>query len=103
MAKPKSKLFPLNNQVDTPRSPVTPESQLQGNGGSRRMPRGTKRMRQFGYKRLELWLDKAEREVIEEYSRFAGKATATWIRRLAFETAAAELAKAGKRKGASHV
>jgi len=76
-----------------PRSPVTPELELEGNPGSRRQKRGTKRMREFGYKRCEVWLDKTEREIIETYCRRVGKAMSTFMRRLAFETAAAELGK----------
>jgi len=80
----------------TSRSAVTPETELEGNPGSRRQKRGSKRMKEFGYKRVEIWLDSKERELIEDYCWLANKAVSTFIRRLAFETAAAELPKFGK-------
>lgn len=94
MAKKKLRRSPVTGKSLTSGSAVTPvvpvpgspEPSLEGNGGSRGRKRGTKRMREFGYKRVEIWLDKSEAKAIYDYCSSLGFAVATFIRRNAVAT-----------------
>lgn len=56
---------------------------------------GSARMKEFGYRKVEVWLDSAEFARIEEAARRAGRKLATWIRKVAFDQAVAELGTRG--------
>jgi hypothetical protein len=51
--------------------------------------RGASRMREFGYRRVECWLDAAELALVRKAAEDAGMALAFYVRRAAFDLAAA--------------
>lgn len=52
--------------------------------GRHEKKRGSARMKEFGYKQVQLNLDDAERRAINAAARRDGKRLATWIREMAF-------------------
>lgn len=50
--------------------------------GRHKKERGSKRMREFGYRKVEIWLDKDECALIDRAARRDGKRLATWVREI---------------------
>lgn len=46
--------------------------------------KGAMRMREMGYRQVQLWLDAKEAEAINKASRKDGKRLSTWIREMIF-------------------
>ena len=55
----------------------------------RTVPAGTKRMKELGHKKIEVWFDPRELHVIQAAAAACGMKLATWIRRQAFHSAEA--------------
>jgi uncharacterized protein (DUF1778 family) len=55
--------------------------------GQKVASRGAKRMREQGYKLVQLWIDPNECGVIEAAARRVGEKVATWVRRVAYHEA----------------
>jgi uncharacterized protein (DUF1778 family) len=67
--------------------------------GKKRKPGGTKRMREFGYRRVEVWLDSNELKLIEQAADLVNRKLATFCREAAFGSAAVVVQSAGKHAG----
>ena len=65
----------------------------------KRKPGGTKRMREFGYRRVEVWLDANELKLIVQAADLVNRKLATFCREAAFGSAGVVVQSAGKHAG----
>ena len=49
--------------------------------------KGAKRMREFGLRPVTIWLDEKERRLVDQAATADGLRVATWVRKIALESA----------------